>query len=63
MKGFVEAVPAKKSEGASLTQAEIGRDCINQLFKIEEGLKDLSSEKRFSKRLELSKPVLEAFRC
>lgn len=46
-----------------MTQAEIGRDYCNQLFKIEERLKGLSSEERISKRLELSKPVLEAFWC
>lgn len=46
-----------------MTQAEIGRDYRNQLFKIEEGLKDLSSEERFSKRHEHSKPVIEAFWC
>lgn len=60
---FVEAIPAKKAKDASLTQAEIGRDYCNQLFKIEEGLKDLSSQERCSKRLELEKPVLEAFWC
>ena len=60
---FVEAIPTKKAEGASLTQAEIGRDYCNQLFKIEEGLKDLSSEERLSKRHELEKPVLEVFWC
>ncbi|SUY52736.1 IS66 family transposase [Lacrimispora sphenoides] len=48
---------------APLTNAEIGRDYCNQLFKIEEGLKSLSSEERFCKRLELEKPVLEAYWC
>ncbi|MGI6502158.1 MAG: IS66 family transposase [Anaerostipes sp.] len=60
---FVEAIPTKKSKDSSLTTAEIGRDYCNQLFKIEEGLKNLSSEERFCKRLELEKPVLEAFWC
>lgn len=41
---FVEAVPTKKAEGTSLTQAEIGKNYCNQLFKIQKGLKDLSSE-------------------
>ncbi|EOT27329.1 hypothetical protein C805_01437 [Eubacterium sp. 14-2] len=58
---FVEAIPAKKSKDASLTSAEIGRDYCNQLFKIEDSLKDLSPDERFHKRLELEKPVLEAF--
>ena len=60
---FVEAVPTKKSKDASLTSAEIGRDFCNQLFHIEEGLKNLSPKERFCKRLELEKPVLEAFWC
>lgn len=60
---FVEAIPGRKSKDAPPTNAEIGRDYCNRLFKIEEGLKDLSSEERFTKRLELEKPVLEAFWC
>lgn len=60
---FVEAIPAKKSKKASLTSAEIGRDYCNQLFKIENSLKDLSPDERFHKRLELEKPVLGAFWC
>ena len=60
---FVEAIPSKKDASAPLTSAEIGRDYCNQLFKIEESLKDLSSEERKNKRLELEKPVLDAFWC
>lgn len=60
---FVEAIPVKKSKDASPTSAEIGRDYCNQLFKIEDSLKDLSPDERFQKRLELEKPVLEAFWC
>lgn len=60
---FVEAIPAKKSEGAPLTAAEIGRDYCNQLFKIEESLKGVSAESRYLQRQELEKPVLEAFWC
>lgn len=60
---FVEAIPAKKAEGIPLTAAEIGRDYCNQLFKIEESLKDLSAEARYLQRQELEKPVLEAFWC
>lgn len=60
---FVEAIPDKKAEGTPLTNAEIGRDYCNQLFKVEESLKDLSPEERFCKRLELEKPILEAFWC
>jgi len=57
----VEAIPSKKVKDALPTNAEIGRDYCNQLFKIEEGLKDLTPEERFYKRLDLEKPVLEAF--
>ena len=60
---FVEAIPSKKDANAPLTNAEIGRDYCNQLFSIEESLKELSPEERKSKRLELEKPVLEAFWC
>lgn len=60
---FVEAIPDKRVKGAPLTNAEIGRDYCNKLFKIEEELADLSSEERYTKRLELEKPVLEAFWC
>lgn len=60
---FVEAIPTKKAEGSPLTNAEIGRDYCNQLFRVEESLKDLSPEERFCKRLELEKPILEAFWC
>ena len=58
---FVEAIPGKKAEGAPPTAAEIGRDYCNQLFKIEESLKNLSAESRYQQRQELEIPVLEAF--
>lgn len=60
---FDEAIPGRKDNGASITSAEIGRDYCNKLFKIEEGLADLSPEERYRRRLELEKPVLEAFWC
>lgn len=60
---FVEAIPGKKAPDAPPTNAEIGRDYCSQLIKIEEGLKGLSPEERFRRRLELEKPVLEAFWC
>ena len=60
---FIEAIPSKKDNDTSLTSAEIGRNYCNQLFKIEDSLKDLSPDERFHKRLELEKPVLEAFWC
>lgn len=60
---FVEAIPDKKAVDAPLTSAEIGRDFCNQLFKVEESLKDLTPKERSCKRLELEKPILEAFWC
>ncbi|MBQ1241562.1 MAG: IS66 family transposase [Lachnospiraceae bacterium] len=59
---FIEAIPSKKT-GTEPTTAEIGRDYCNQLFEIESGLKDLSPEERKLKRLELERPVLDAFWC
>ena len=58
---FIEAIPSKGSQDAPLTLAEIGRNYCDQLFHIEDSLKNLTSEERYSKRLELEKPVLEAF--
>lgn len=60
---FVEAIPDKRAADAPLTSAEIGRDYCNRLFKVEKSLKDLTPEERFCKRLELEKPILEAFWC
>lgn len=59
----MEAIPTKKANDAGLTSAEIGLQYCNKLFAIEDTLKDLSFEERFCKRLELEKPVLEAFWC
>lgn len=59
----MEAVPIKKRKEASLTSAEIGRNYCNQIFKIEDSLKNLSPDERFYKRLKLEKPVLETFWC
>lgn len=58
---FVEAIPGKKAMDAPRTNAEIGRDYCNQLFHIEEGLQNLSPKERYNKRLELERPVLDAF--
>ncbi len=60
---FVEAIPAKKASDGTLTSAETGRQYCDKLFAIEDSLKDLSPEERFRNRLELEKPVLEAFWC
>ncbi len=60
---FFEAIPSRKASNAPPTSAEIGCQYCDKLFAIEDSLKGLSPEERFSKRLELEKPVLEAFWC
>ena len=60
---FVEAMPDKKDPNVPRTTAEIGRDYCNQLFQIEEQLKHETSEIRYKQRLELAKPILDAFWC
>lgn len=60
---FVEAIPTKKDPNGPPTSAEIGRQYCDKLFSIEDSLKNLSAKERYSKRLELEKPVLEAFWC
>ena len=60
---FIEAIPKKTGTDEALTNAEIGRDYCNQLFEIERDLKHLSPAERRLKRLELEKPILEAFWC
>ena len=60
---FHEAIPDKKVSDAPYTNAEIGRNYCDQLFEIERKLKELKPEERRLKRLELEKPILEAFWC
>lgn len=60
---FVEAIPGKKVSGAPPTTAETGRNYCDKLFHIEDQLKELSAGERYKKRLELEKPILEAFWC
>ena len=59
----MEAIPDKRDKNAPRTPAEIGRDYCDQLFHLEEQMKHLTPEDRYTKRLELEKPVLEAFWC
>ncbi len=49
-----------KTNNSALASKE-GLDYYNKLFTIERNLADLTPEARYKKRLELSKPVLEAF--
>lgn len=58
---FVEAILGKKAPDAPHTAPEIGRDYCDKLFHLETKLKEMTPEDRYSKRLELEKPVLEAF--
>lgn len=60
---FTEAIPDNRAKDSPPTNAEIGRDYCNRLFKIEEGLTELTSEEKYAKRLELERPVLDAFWC
>jgi len=62
-KKFAEASPTQKVKDNPLTKSEIGRDYCNQLFKLEESISELPFQVKYAKRLELSKPVLEAFWC
>lgn len=58
---FVEAIPLEKAKGSGKPLAEVGRDYCNQLFEIEDSLRNLSSENRHIKRQELLKPALGEF--
>ena len=58
---FVEAIPDNRAKDAPLTNAEIGRDYCNKLFNTEKDLIKLPINERYTKRLELEKPVLDAF--
>lgn len=57
---FMEAVP-KKRTGDKPIPAEVGVLFCNKLFKLEEEFAELPPEERKTKRLEQSKPVLDAF--
>lgn len=61
-RGFTDALKSlPKGSVQSKTNAQEGLDFCNRLFQIERDLKDLSTEERYQKRLEQSKPVLESF--
>ena len=56
---FVEAIPNGKATGLGDSAAEKGRSYCDELFHIEDSLRDLSPEDRHTKRLELERPVLD----
>lgn len=58
---FAQAIPPGKAVGSELSSAETARAYCNKLFTIEDELKDLSPEDRYTQRLDREKPVLEAF--
>lgn len=58
---FDEALPIGKASEATGSYAQQGIAWCNKLFSIEKDLADMSPEDRYNKRLELEKPVLEAF--
>jgi len=56
-----EAILKKKGSCSETSEAYTGYSYCNQLFQIEKELKDLEPEERQKKRLELERPVLDAF--
>lgn len=61
-RGFDEAIKSlPKSERGAPTKAREGLNFCNQLFKIEQGLKDATPAERYEQRLNQSRPVLDAF--
>jgi len=61
-RGFIDALKSLPNDALKTrTNAGEGLEFCNQLFKIERELKDKSPKERYEKRLEQSKPLLEAF--
>ena len=56
-----EAIPKKKGKETQASPASVGLACCNQIFQIERTLKDLEPEERQIQRMELERPVLDAF--
>ena len=59
-RGFSDAIKASGSKNKNPKALE-GLGFCNQLFEIEQGLKNLMPAERYEERLRCSKPVLEAF--
>ena len=58
---FVEAIPTGKEAELRGSFAVTGKEYCDKLFAIEDDLKALSPEDRYTQRLDREKPVLEAF--
>lgn len=58
---FVEAIPPGKEAELRGSFAVTGKEYCDKLFAIEDDLKALSPEDRYTQRLDREKPVLEAF--
>lgn len=59
---FIEAIPLdNKGKEIPGSKGAEGREFIHLLFAVEEKIKNLSFEEKKKKRLEASKPILEAF--
>ena len=58
---FVEVMPTKSTKGAIRTKASIGRAYCNKLFKIEDGIADLSPKERQFKVLNWKNRFLRPF--
>ena len=57
----MEAIPPGKEAELRGSFAVTGKEYCDKLFAIEDDLKDLSPEDRYTQRLDREKPVLEAF--
>lgn len=60
-RGFTDALKSLPANSPKPATATEGLQFCNKLFAIERELKELEPQKRYEKRLELSKPVLDSF--
>lgn len=56
-----DSIPKKKGKETQASPASVGLAYCNQIFQIESTLKDLEPEERQIQRMELERPVLDAF--
>ena len=57
-KDLYDTIPKDKRAGSN---AELGLAYVNKLFALEDKFRDLSPEERYEKRLEMSKPISDAY--